>query len=234
LDLLIIFIFWNKFMIFNEMETSVDSMMIKIHNQSFNQELSNGSLAKEKFIHYLIQDALYLADFSRALALTGARLTDNRQTQQFIHFAMGSIQAERDLHATYLKNLSSQIIANAEQTPACFMYTNYLFKTAIMATVEEAADSLLPCFWIYREVGKNILSAQIHSFNPYQNWITLYAGEEFHTSVEVAITIINQLGEHASSNIKSKMISAFIRSTQLEWMFWESAYCQESWPLLIK
>jgi thiaminase/transcriptional activator TenA len=114
------------------------------------------------------------------------------------------------------------------QSPACFMYTNYLLKTVALASVEEAVASLLPCFWVYQEVGKNIAATQQPN-NPYQDWIELYAGEQFSISVNKAIHIANDLGNNASNHIKEKMIAAFIRSTELEWLFWDHAYHQKEW-----
>lgn len=210
------------------MRTCVSPIMDKIFDQPFNRELSNGILPKEKFIHYLQQDALYLADYSRALSLTAARLTCNEQAYHFMQFALGAIRAEQDLHLNYLKKYQSPSLLSAEQNKACFMYTNYLLRMAGTASVEEAVASLLPCFWVYREVGKKILNDKC-SNNPYENWIELYSGEEFDSSVKLAIDVTNALSNVASEEIKRKMILAFVRSTQLEWHFWESAYSQEKW-----
>lgn len=215
-------------MIFEKMSSSVSPIMRKIFDQPFNQELSQGTLSKEKFIHYLQQDALYLADYSRALALTAGRLTCNEQAHQFMQFALGAIKAEQDLHLSYLNEHESLLTFNMQQSPACFMYTNYLLRMASTASVEEAVASLLPCFWVYREVGKQITKAKIIN-NPYAKWIELYSGEQFDSSVNLAIEIMNALSDVASDQLKAKMISAFVRSTQLEWHFWESAYHQEKW-----
>lgn len=214
-------------MIFKEMHQAVDPLIHAIHNLKFNQELAKGMLAKDKFIYYIIQDSLYLSDYAKALSLTAARLPDNTQAQQFMRFALEAINAERDLHYGYLtENLSEQ--SSSEQNPVCFMYTNFLLKTASLASVEEAVAGLLPCFWVYREVGKKIAATQSEN-NPYKDWIALYASEEFDTSVNTAIDITNRLGFAASKRIQHKMIAAFQRSTQLEWMFWDSAYHQEKW-----
>ena len=211
-------------MIFEKMRHAVDDLINKIHQQEFNRELAEGILPKEKFVHYLIQDSLYLVEYSKALALTSARLPNNNQVQLFLQFALEAIKSEKNLHDKYI---TATALTN-EQSPACFMYTNYLLKTASLATVEEAVASLLPCFWVYREVGKNI-SLQQKPNNPYQDWIELYASDEFALSVNSAIDITTALGDTASDLIKEKMIAAFKRSTQLEWLFWNSAYYQETW-----
>jgi thiaminase/transcriptional activator TenA len=218
-------------MFFEKMCASVEAIMSKIFNQSFNQELAQGVLPQEKFIHYLQQDALYLADFAKALSLTAARLNCNEQAYQFMQLALGTIRAEQSLHLHYLNENQASLTSHVEQSPACFMYTNFLLRMASTASVEEAVASLLPCFWVYREVGK-IISQSKRSNNPYKSWIELYSGEQFDSSVKLVIAVTNELGQTASDSTKRKMISAFVRSTQLEWLFWDSAYGQETWSIL--
>jgi hypothetical protein len=67
------------FLDFDELCAGVVDVMPKIYQHPFNQELAQGTLALEKFIFYLNQDALYLADFSKTLALTATRLPPMRQ-----------------------------------------------------------------------------------------------------------------------------------------------------------
>lgn len=211
---------------------SIEMMMEKIQSHPFNAELAKGLLPQKKFIFYLLQDALYLADFSRALALTSARLPNNTHMQQFMQFALDAIIAERDLHFSYIQayQLKTNTIINteAEQSPSCFMYTNYLLKMANMSSIEEAVSSLLPCFFIYNEVGKKIAAEQSLN-NPYHDWIALYSSVSFERSVQLAITITNELASSCSERTRDKMVAAFVRSTQLEWMFWDSAYAEEAW-----
>lgn len=219
-------------MIVNNMINAVQPILAKIHAHPFNQELADGSLSGDKFIFYLMQDGLYLSEFSRALALTAARLPNTHHVHQFIQFALGAIQAERDLHMNYMKDYQAKtgikINHPAEQSPACFMYANYILKMASLATVEEAVSCLLPCFFIYNEVGKKMATTQQPN-NPYSDWIALYSSESFEDSVNEAIHITNELALNLSVHQQEKMIAAFGRATQLELMFWEGAYSMETW-----
>lgn len=213
---------------FNRMLDAVDSMIHAIHHHPFNVELAEGRLPQPKFIFYLEQDALYLAEYSRALALTGVRLSQDSHAKQFLQFALDALDAEKALHRDYLNH---QETTQTKMNSACFMYTHYLLAQASVASVEEASASLLPCFWVYREVGKKMLShAQLEN-NQYRAWIELYAGVAFDVSVEQMIHIVNHLGEKASFSMQEKMISAFMKSTELEWMFWDAAYHLETWKL---
>ena len=83
--------------------------------------------------------------------------------------------------------------------------------------------ALLPCFWIYAEVGRDI-HARAAPANPYQAWIDTYAGEEFHAAVRAVIAATDEAADAASPQLRERMHAAFMRATQLEWVFWDSAY----------
>ena len=90
--------------------------------------------------------------------------------------------------------------------------------------------ALLPCFWIYAEVGRDI-HARAAPSNPYQAWIDTYAGEEFHAAVRGVIAAADEAADGASTRLREQMHTAFRRATQLEWVFWDSAYRLEQWPV---
>lgn len=211
-------------MIVHAMQKATLPLLEKIHQHPFNTHLANGKLSYQTFQFYLKQDALYLAEYARALALTAARLPETHQVQQFLQFAKDAMQAEHDLHASFINEM------DVEQSPACFMYSHYLLKMAALAPVEEAVASLLPCFVIYQAVGQQMLLNQTAD-NPYERWITLYSGEVFAASVKAAIAITNELAKEASLPLQNKMIEAFQRSSRLEWLFWESAWQEECWKI---
>jgi thiaminase (transcriptional activator TenA) len=216
-------------MIFNAMTHAIHDKLQKIYQHPFNLALSDGTLPQEKFIFYLKQDALYLAEFSKALAITAGRLPNDTHARQFMQFALDAVQAEQALHEDYL-NQYQQVDLEVTQTPAGFMYTNYLLRTVSLSSVEEAVASVLPCFYIYNEVGKQML-AGLYPDHPYHDWIALYGGEAFEASVQSVIDITNALGEAASKTTQDNMVAAFVKSTQLEWLFWDNAYHQTAWAI---
>jgi thiaminase/transcriptional activator TenA len=202
----------------------------EILRHPFIGELTDGSLARDRFLFYMKQDALYLRDFSRALALTGSRLPDADAAQAFMGFAHGVFTVERQLHESYFQEYGESL--DAEAAPACFAYTQFLLAAATTDTHRVAAAALLPCFWVYREVGNEIVRrarAGI-SENPYARWIEMYSGEGYDESVSRAIDVVEGLGSEASAPEQDAMQRAFERSVRLEWMFWDSAYRMEQWP----
>jgi thiaminase/transcriptional activator TenA len=90
--------------------------------------------------------------------------------------------------------------------------------------------ALLPCFWIYWEVGTHLMNTAVPD-NPYQPWIDTYADAAFAEGVRKVIAITDRLGADATAGRAEEMLAAFVRASQLEWMFWESAYRLEAWPI---
>lgn len=205
---------------------SIQPLYQAIIDHPFNQELAQGTLAADRFQFYLKQDALYLVDFAKALGLTGARCIQPERIVDFQNFAIGAIVAERSLHESYFERYG--ITLDVDYAPGCFTYTNYLLATAALRPLEEAIAALLPCFWIYREVGHHILKTAQPN-NPYQNWIETYSGEEFSSAVDRAIAITEDVAAAAPEPLRDQMRAAFVISSRLEWMFWDSAYRLETW-----
>jgi len=192
----------------------------------FNRELADGTLDKKKFQFYIKQDSLYLIDFARALAITASCASNPEDLVLLLDFSKGAIIAERGLHEFYFQFYGIKL--DVKKAPGCFTYTNFLISSATHSSYEESLAALLPCFWIYQEVGLHIHRTSAKN-NPYQKWIDMYSGEEFQEVVRKAIDLIDRVAEGANEKQLKKMQEAFITSTRLEWIFWDSAYRMESW-----
>jgi thiaminase/transcriptional activator TenA len=193
----------------------------------FIKELIDGSLPVEKFRFYISQDSHYLEHFGRALSLIGARAQEITDVLAFIRFAEGAIVVENALHQFYFTDYNIEDKGSIE--PACHHYVHYLKSTAALGQVEIAMAAVLPCFWIYKEVGDHIYKNQQSADNPYQKWIDTYAGEEFGLLVEQAIAICDRAAEQCTAAQQEAMSNAFITASRLEWMFWDGAYELRKW-----
>jgi thiaminase/transcriptional activator TenA len=198
----------------------------------FNAELAAGTLSEARFKHYITQDAHYLIGFGRALTLAAAKAPDPDRIVQFAKSAEGAIVVERALHGSFFHQygITPEVFARTPLSPACHHYVSYLLATAYGEPYEVLLGALLPCFWIYAEIGRDI-HARAAPANPYQAWIDTYAGEEFHNAVRTMIATSDAAAEAASPSLRARMHAAFGKATQLEWVFWDSAYRQESWPV---
>lgn len=203
---------------------------IRVH--PFVLGLADGSLERPKFQHYMIQDALYLQGFARALAFGAVKAPDAGLIHEFSKAAEVAIVVERALHAGFLTQFGVDP-AEAEQavpSPTCQAYVDALIASAATGSFAELAAAVLPCFWIYWDVGSDI-QGSARPANPYQAWIDTYAGEDFESAVKRMIAVVDAEAEQAGPRLRQAMRSRFLRSCEYEWMFWDAAWRLEAWPL---
>ncbi|MBE7245210.1 MAG: TenA family protein [Actinomycetospora chiangmaiensis] len=203
-----------------------------IRTMPFNAELAAGSLPRDRFRHYIVQDAHYLIGFGRALSLAAAKAPEPDLIVQFARAAEEAIVVERALHGGFFRDygIGPESFAATPLTPACDHYVCYLLATAYAEPYEVVCAALLPCFWIYKAVGDDIF-ARAAPDNPYRAWIDTYAGADFAAAVAAMIAATDQAARDASPAVRARMHRAFAHATRLEWMFWDSAYRDAAWPL---
>ncbi len=206
------------------------ALQTRIQEMPFNQQLADGTLPSDTFQTYIIQDAHYLEGFARALALAAARAPDPETIAQLAGSASGAIAVERQLHTDYMARygVSPSVFAGTPRSQACDHYVSFLLKSAALDPFPVAVAALLPCFWVYQEVGQRI-HANATPDHPYRAWIDTYAGDDFARAVRGMINLTDRLAEGAGADLRADMQAAFDRSSWHEWMFWHSAYHRQTW-----
>ncbi|MDQ0511226.1 thiaminase II [Ancylobacter amanitiformis] len=203
-----------------------------IRTLPFNDALADGTLSQERFRHYMVQDAHYLIAFGRALAIAAAKADDPDGLVQFAEAAKVAVVVERSLHTEFFTRfgIGPADFARTQMSPVCHHYSSFLIGTAHAEPYPVVLAALLPCFWIYAEIGRDILGRAIRP-NPYDAWIDTYAGEDFHEAVRAVIATTDRAAAAASPDERARMHHVYTRACQLEWMFWDSAWRLADWPV---
>ncbi|MFT4057554.1 MAG: thiaminase II [Novosphingobium sp.] len=198
----------------------------------FLAELREGTLPPESFRHYIVQDSLYLAEYSRSLALAAARAPTAAGRLEFSDGAKVAVQVEEALHQAFFAQfgVTPDMAATSEPTPACLGYTSYLSALAATRSYEELIAGILPCFWVYWEVGCDV-KPRASSPNPYAAWIDTYAAPSFGEATDRVRALVDEAAENATAATREAMATAFRNATRFEWMFWDSAYRRATWPI---
>ena len=185
----------------------------------FVRALGDGTLDEDLFAFYLDQDALYLRDYSRALATLSAR-ADTAEAQ--VHWAAGAheaIAAESQLHEGWLANRARL----GGPSPITMGYTNFLRASAAGDDYVVGAAAILPCYWLYEEVGA-VLSSQNHADHPYAEWLSMYGGEEFAADVERSLAEVERAFEAASPAQRVRAARAYLSACVYEREFFDQAH----------
>jgi thiaminase/transcriptional activator TenA len=211
---------------------SIEGLYGDILAHPFIRGLTDGSLDREAFCFYIVQDALYLVEYARALSLAAARAPDAEGILLFARNAAGAIEVERALHEEFFRDfgLSEEEVRATPPAPTNLAYTSYLLATVGRGSFAEGLGALLPCFWIYREVGRALLERG--SPEPlYRRWIDTYGGEEYGTIVEDVIRLTERVAAQAGEVERRGMREHFFQTSRYEWMFWDMGYRRERWPV---
>lgn len=198
-----------------------------IEAHPFVRTLGDGTLPRETFNEYLTQDALYLGEYGRALAALATQAGEPDEIVFWADSARDAIVVERQLHGAHV-----DLLSGATMNPTCRGYTSYLLSLSSRGSYGVAAAAVLPCFWIYAEVGKGLLAAAGDlTDHPYADWISLYADEAFDGQVAQAKEIVDRCADRVGSGEVELMHEAFATASRYEWMFWDAAWRHETWPV---
>jgi thiaminase/transcriptional activator TenA len=215
-----------------ELWRSIEPIYAAILRHPFVAGLTDGSLPRPSFQFYAVQDALYLREFARSLSLAAARAPRDEWIIMFNEHAAGALKVERALHEGFFAEfgLGPGDVAATPLAPTNLAYTSYLVAVAYAAPFHEAVAALLPCYWIYWEVGKAL--EQRGSPDPlYSRWIGTYASAEFGSVVEAALDCAETLAREVDAPGREAMRRHFLTTSRYEWMFWDMGYRREAWPV---
>lgn len=138
-----------------------------IDNLPFVRGLGDGTLSREAFSWYLAQDALYLREFARLLS-EASRLAPTLDEQAFwASSAHGALTAELSLHQSWI---DPQVLRDVPPSETTTTYLDHLATAGSRGGYPLLIAALLPCFWLYHDVGQRLhtLSNPEH---PCRSWL---------------------------------------------------------------
>ena len=186
-----------------------------------------------RFTYFILQDYVYLLDFAQVLCHAGSKSPNLETLELFARHALGAVEVERSFHESFGRSLglSRKQLDRVAKGPITQAYIGHLQSVARTGTLGEIVAAVLPCYWIYGEVGRRLYRNRPSKPKIYRQWIETYASEAFWKPVREQIRLTDKLGAAASSSEKTLMTAHFILSSRYEFMFWEQAYRSEKWPV---
>ncbi|MFF2144324.1 thiaminase II [Kitasatospora sp. NPDC058190] len=215
-----------------ELWASIEPVYAEILAHPFIGGLTDGTLPREAFRHFVVQDSHYLRDYARALAVCAAKAPGEADVRAFAGDAVGALAAEQGMHAEFLTAFggTAEEAAAEPVLPTTRAYTSYLLATVYGGSFAEALGAVLPCYWIYARVGEALL-AQGSPDPLYAKWIATYGDEAFQSVVRRVLALTDRLGEELSAVERRKVVEHFVTTSRYEWMFWDAAWRGERWPV---
>jgi len=216
-----------------QLRRRADRIWQAIDAHPFLRELHAGTLPMNRFTYFILQDYVYLLDFAQVLCQGGGKSPNLETLDLFCRHALGAVEVERTFHASFGKSLglSRKQLDAVPKGPMTQSYIGHLQSVARSGSLGELVAAVLPCYWIYGEVGRRLYRNRPRKPKIYRQWIETYASDEFWQPVREQIHLMDRIAVAASSDEKKLMTAHFILSSRYEFMFWDQAYRLESWPV---
>ncbi len=198
---------------------------------SFVKRLGDGNLSQDCFRHYLIQDYLFLLQFSRAYALAAYKSDHLADMRQAAATLSALLETELRLHVTYCADwgLGEADMAAVEEAPQTLAYTRFVLETGVAGDLLDLLVALAPCVVGYAEIGSQLKAHPSVDLagNPYSDWIEMYAGADYQSVARAAVEQLDRVaarrigGSITTSPRWAALARTFRTATKLEVDFWE-------------
>ncbi|WP_416429700.1 bifunctional hydroxymethylpyrimidine kinase/phosphomethylpyrimidine kinase [Paenarthrobacter nicotinovorans] len=194
----------------------------KIHGLNFIQELQSGHLPEPAFSYYLAQDAIYLNGYSRVLARAGALAPTEEEQLFWAKSSRQCLEVESELHRNWLSSREASGVTG----PVTKAYVDHLLATSASGSYAVVLAAILPCYWLYAEVGQKLHAAFVDAGasggHPYADWLRTYADEDFASATRMAINFTDAAAVAASGRERAEMLEAFRQSCRYETAFFDA------------
>ena len=197
-------------------------------HHEFVKGLGDGILPREAFLHYLIQDYVFLIHFSRAWALALVK----SETVEEMRVCAGTVDAlvnhEMKLHVETCAaaGIDEQTLyAAAEEEDANLAYTRFVMDTGLQGDFLDMMAALAPCVFGYGEIGARLAKSRTPDAT-YGDWIDAYASEEYQRLCHIVGGMIDAAVERRMGSLEPspravQLQAKFTKATELEVKFWD-------------
>jgi thiaminase/transcriptional activator TenA len=213
----------------DRLRSAADRLWRAQREHPFVTGIADGTLAPERFLHYLRQDSLFLEAYAAALQAAAARAPDEQLAERFTWLAGGIVEAEQLLHRRLADEwgVSEDDLVRDRPTATTDAYARCLLGAAD-GDYAELLATILPCAWGYSDLGQRLArDFPRPSDERYARWIDLYASEEFARVAEWCRRALDDAAARESPEARARLRDAFLESSRHELAFWEASWREE-------
>ena len=201
----------------------------------FITELGEGTLSRERFARYFVQDYIFINDLVKMAGIAVAKAPDMRSARPVEQFLNAILGAEDALFIEAFKTLGvpEAEYSGAEALPATAAFGNFLVRLAYEGTFREICTAMLVTEGVYLAWGDRLRAdgadpaasgSELGRF--YQGWIDLHTDDVLGPIVRFLTSVVDR----AELTEVPGLEAIFERALRCEVACWDMAYEGENWP----
>lgn len=211
----------------NRLLSAASDIWESYNRHPFVKGIEDGTLDREKFRFYIIQDYLYLEDYAKTFAVGVAKAKSLRRANLFAKY-ISVMNGELDVHKGYmaLLGVTQEEIDSARRSLDNLSYTSYMLRVAYEEGEAEILAAILSCAYSYEIIAENIVKNNPASVNDefYGDWIKGYASEEYAAENTILLEEMDRVSENYTEKQIQHLIDIFIACSRYELAFWEMSW----------
>ena len=196
------------------------------YTHPFVDGIGKGTLSKEKFKFYIIQDYLYLLEYAKLFALGVIKSKSESDMKQFADLTDGILNSEMGIHKVYMKklNITDEDISNHKPTLDNTSYTSYMLAVSHSGDIKEIAVAALSCMWSYKMIGDKLKKIYGCGHDFYGEWIKTYSSDRYNSLNNWNLELVEKHTKHLSKEDKAHLLNIFRTCSIYELKFWDMSY----------
>jgi thiaminase/transcriptional activator TenA len=214
-----------------DLKTKAAKVWEEGYDHPFVQELGMGTLDKEKFKFYLLQDYQYLLQYAKVFAIAAVKSDTEELMTRFSTIQYFTLTNEMNLHRDYMAGFGVTPEEMLSVKPSLYnrTYTANMLAIGQTGGLAELIAVVFPCAWTYADYAKRLKKQYADKLdnNFYKTWIEQYAGVDFSDSFEWFYDALDNLVSNMADKQRKKTEEIFISSVEFEYLFWDMAYKQQ-------
>jgi thiaminase/transcriptional activator TenA len=194
---------------------------------TFVEGLGDGSLPRSAFLHYLIQDYVFLVHFSRAWSLAVVKSETLEEMKICAATVDALVNHEMSLHVKTCaaEGIGEDALFTATEAVENLAYTRYVMDAGLQGDFLDLMAALAPCVMGYGEIGLRLADSRAEN-TPYADWIATYADPEYqvvcsNVGVMIDNAVMRRIGDIRHSPRAAVLQDRFNMATRLEVGFWQ-------------
>lgn len=195
---------------------------------AFVQGLGDGSLPRAAFLHYLIQDYVFLVHFARAWSLAVVKAETLDEMKICAATVDSLVNHEMALHVKTCaaEGINEETLFAATEEFENLAYTRYVMDAGLQGDFLDLMAALAPCCFGYGEIGTR-LGQSAAPDTGYRDWIETYADVGYQDVMGNVGRMIDRamarrIEERPTASPRWAQLQArFTTATRLEAAFWD-------------
>ena len=219
----------------HQLVKEANPILESIFDHPFVKGIGDGHVDDAALKFYVQQDFQYLSEFIKIYASIIPILKDREDMRFFAENINFILNSEIHPHHVFcdIANVTYESLQHATPSPKAYLYQSHMYRAVRTGSLANIICALLPCPWTYNEIAKQLTATGKNTEdNQFKSWIDFYLSDDEDSDGGITQKLFNMLNELSKDMSEEEINEAkgfFLKSTELEWEFWEQAFYQQDW-----